>query len=144
MPPFLSSSANFLFIFLSFVLSQRLTIWTQPSRHLATPQRHVSRSGTCLIQHCESLFTSVFSFLLGLTHTPMCVISTFPESCEKRSQAYYLGGIRTHKPCNSRTVSYQLDYWDCPVARGRSNLFFLSCIKVIFCKAEFRGWLKSS
>ena len=42
----------------------------------------------------------------------------FPESCEKISQACYSGGIRTHDPCNSRAVSYQLDYRGCPVARG--------------------------
>ena len=48
----------------------------------------------------------------------------FPESCEEISQAYYSGGIRTHDPCNSRAVSYQLDYRDCPVARGSSNPMF--------------------
>ena len=45
----------------------------------------------------------------------------FPESCEKISQACDSGGIRTHDPCNSRAVSYQLDYRGCPVARGSSN-----------------------
>ena len=40
------------------------------------------------------------------------------------SQAYYSGGIRTHNLCNSRAVSYQLDYRDCPVARGSSNPMF--------------------
>ena len=48
----------------------------------------------------------------------------FPESCEKISQAYYSDGIQTHDPCNSRAVSYQLDYRDCPVARGSSNPMF--------------------
>ena len=45
----------------------------------------------------------------------------FLESCEKISQACYSGGIRTHDPCNSRAVSYQLDYRGCPAARGSSN-----------------------
>ena len=31
---------------------------------------------------------------------------------------------RTHDPCNPRAVSYQLDYQDCPVARGSSNPMF--------------------
>ena len=37
-----------------------------------------------------------------------------PESKEeeKISQAYYSVGIRTHDPCNSRAMSYQLDYLD--------------------------------
>ena len=50
----------------------------------------------------------------------MCVAlytQYFPESCEKKSQAFYSGGIRTHDLCNSRAVSYQLDHRDCPVAR---------------------------
>ena len=61
------------------------------------------------------------------THTPMCVstvYSVLPESCEKISQACYSGGIRTHNPYNSRAVSYQLGYRDCPVARGSLNPMF--------------------
>ena len=50
----------------------------------------------------------------------------FPESCEKISQACYSSGIRTHDPCNSRAVSYQLDYRGCPVARGSLNPLFYS------------------
>ena len=45
----------------------------------------------------------------------------FPESCEQISRACYSVGVRTHYmyPCNSRAVSYQLDYRDCPAARGQ-------------------------
>ena len=46
-----------------------------------------------------------------------CILSTL-------SQAYYSGGIRTPDPCNSRAVSYQLDYRDCWLARGSSNHMF--------------------
>ena len=58
----------------------------------------------------------------------MCVAlytQYFPRVLWKKSQAFYSGGIRTHDPCNSRAVSYQLDHRDCPVARGGSNKDFL-------------------
>ena len=45
----------------------------------------------------------------------------FPKSCEKIN---YSGGIRTHNPCISRAVPYQLDYRGCPVARGSWNPMF--------------------
>ena len=52
--------------------------------------------------------------ILVFTHTLMCVLELynqyFPESCEQISQAHYLDGIQTHDRCNSRAVSYQLDY----------------------------------
>ena len=48
----------------------------------------------------------------------------FPESCEKIAQACYSGGIRTHNSCNSRAVSYQLDYRGGRPARGSSNPMF--------------------
>ena len=62
--------------------------------------------------------------ILVFTHTPMCVIALytqyFPESCEKISQACYSGGIRTHNPCISRAVSYQLDIgFKLPLATGQ-------------------------
>ena len=64
-------------------------------------------------------------FILVFTQIHRCMLALytqyFPESCEKKSQAYYLGGIRTHDPCNSRAVSCQLDYRGCPVARGSLN-----------------------
>ena len=74
-----------------------------------------------------------------LTHTPMCVSTCtqyFPESCEKISQVCYSGGIRTHDPRNSRAVSYQLDYRDCPVARGsfgriRGRIWYLKTLDTI-------------
>ena len=54
----------------------------------------------------------------------MCVSTVYSVlSCEKISQACYSGRIRTHDPCNSRAVSYQLDYRGCPAARGSSNRF---------------------
>ena len=48
-------------------------------------------------------------------HIPMCVYSTVysvlsPSLVKTTSQAYYSGWIRTHDPCDSRAVSYQLDY----------------------------------
>ena len=67
--------------------------------------------------------------IMVFTHTHMCVSTVYsvlsPESCEQMSQACYSGGIRTHDPCNSRAVSYQLDYRGCPVARGSSTPMFL-------------------
>ena len=59
----------------------------------------------------------------------MCVAlytQYFPWVLWKKSQAFYSGGIRTHDPCNSRAMSYQLDHRDCPVARGSSNPMFSS------------------
>ena len=49
-----------------------------------------------------------------------CLLSTYMYT-SKKSQAYYSVGIRTHDCCKSRAVSYQLDHWDCPVARGILN-----------------------
>ena len=50
----------------------------------------------------------------GFTYTPMCdkhcIFGTFPSHVNKVSQAHYSGGIQSHDPCNSRAVSYQLDY----------------------------------
>ena len=50
----------------------------------------------------------------GYTYTPMCdkhcILGTFPSHVNKVSQAHYSGGIQSHDPCNSRAVSYQLDY----------------------------------
>ena len=46
-------------------------------------------------------YVSVFSFGF-YPYTNVCVSTV------------YSGGIRTHDPCNSRAVSYQLDYRDCP------------------------------
>ena len=43
------------------------------------------------------------------------------NSVKTKSQAYYSNGIWTLDLCDSRAVSYQLDHWDCPVARGSSN-----------------------
>ena len=34
----------------------------------------------------------------------------FPISVKNKSQAYYWGGIRTQDLCNSREVSYKLDW----------------------------------
>ena len=53
----------------------------------------------------------------------------FPEFCDKISQACYSGGIRTHVPCNSRAVSYQLDYRGCSVARGSLNPMLRTDVK---------------
>ena len=39
-----------------------------------------------------------------------CILSTYPSSVEKKSQAYYLGGIQTHNLCNSSAVSYKLKF----------------------------------
>ena len=40
----------------------------------------------------------------------MCVSTVytqyFLELCEKKTQAYYSGGIQTHDHCNSRAVSF--------------------------------------
>ena len=60
-------------------------------------------------------------FASGLKNINLGFYPYIPESCDKISQAYYLGGIRTHNPCNFRAVFCQLDYQDCPVARGGSN-----------------------
>ena len=49
-----------------------------------------------------------------------------PELCGKKLHAYYSGGIRTKELCNYRAVSYQLDYRDCPVARGSMNPIFIT------------------
>ena len=58
----------------------------------------------------------------------------FPEPCEQISQACSSGGIRTHDSCNSRAVSYQLDYGGCQVARGSSNptFFFFFLFSLFF------------
>ena len=65
-----------------------------------------------------------FCFYIHRYVLALYTFSTFPESCEKISQACYSGVIRTHDPCNSRAVSYQLDYRGCPVARGSLNPMF--------------------
>ena len=59
---------------------------------------------------CATLTTCLDVFILVFTHTPMCVSTVYSESCEKTSQVCYSGRIRTHNPCNSRAVPYQLDY----------------------------------
>ena len=73
-------------------------------------------------------FASGYRILILVFATHRCVLALyfqyFPESCEQISQACYSGGIRTNDPCNSRAVSYQLDYRGCPVARGSSNPMF--------------------
>ena len=54
-------------------------------------------------------------------YTLLCVntvYSVLSWALWTKSQAYYLGRIRTHDLCNS--VSYQLDHQDCLVARGSS------------------------
>ena len=47
-------------------------------------------------------------------YTPRCVstlYSVLSRDLWKKSQAFYSGGIRTHDPCNSRAVSYQIMVW---------------------------------
>ena len=64
------------------------------------------------------------------THTPTCVSTDTRYLCQSsvqnKSQAYYSGGIRTHNLCNSRAVSYQLDYRDCPVAMEAVRILYLA------------------
>ena len=50
-----------------------------------------------------------------------------------KSQEYYLGGIGTHDPCNSRAVSYHIALWsyqidprDCPAARRQFDSYVLA------------------
>ena len=76
-----------------------------------------------VVQLDFSIVTTLLIF--GYTHTCVSTVySVLSKSCEKISQAYTSGGIRTHDPCNSRAVSYQLDYRGCPAARGSSNPLF--------------------
>ena len=70
-------------------------------------------------KYTESIKTLLILFLPH-THRLLAVLNTSPSSV-KKNHPYYLGGIRTHDLCNSRAVSYQLDYRDCPVARGSSK-----------------------
>ena len=79
---------------------------------------------------CFKVKTLMIDFLTNFLVLPMqrCVFALytqyFPEPCEQISQAYDSSGIRTHDPCNSRAVSYQLDYRGCPVARGSLSPMF--------------------
>ena len=64
---------------------------------------------------------------LVFTHTPMCASTVYlvlSRVLWKNIIGMLLGGIRTHDPCNSRAVSYQLDYRGCPVARGSMVLHY--------------------
>ena len=62
------------------------------------------------VNTCRCLICVGYSFWFYHIHRCVLALYTqyFPESCEKISQACYSGGIRTHDPCNSRAVSYQL------------------------------------
>ena len=70
----------------------------------------------------------MFVLIHPYTCTPMCVgiVYAFLSSV-KKSQAYYLGGIRTQNLFKSKAVSYQLDHWDksTEIARGRLNPIYL-------------------
>ena len=59
-------------------------------------------------------------------YTDVCIKHCIQCTCTVKqiSQACYSGRNRTHDPCNSRAVSYQLDYRGCPAARGSSNPMF--------------------
>ena len=65
----------------------------------------------------------------------MCVSTVYTQYFlsprKKISQVYHSGGILNNDPCNFRAVSYQLDYRDCPVARGSSNLVFWQQYKLL-------------
>ena len=67
------------------------------------------------------------SIIFDFTHIHRCVSALYtqylPEFCEKKSQAYYSGGIQTHDRCNSRAVSYQLDHRDCTVYEKLTSHF---------------------
>ena len=79
---------------------------------------HRKKSSKTLIQP----LSYNYGFQRFYPYTLMCVSTVYSVLSralwKKKSQACYLGGIWTHDLCNSRAVSYQLDHWDCPVARG--------------------------
>lgn len=78
-------------------------------------------------------------------HTPICVayclLSTFPEFCDKNPQAYYAGGIGTHNLGHSRADVLPLDRWDCLVASGSLNpiqmQWVLHLLKIIMAGCPF-------
>ena len=88
------------------------------------------QSGGWQLQYGEKLYVETVSWIFVVCfvypYTDMCLfcmLSTFPESCGKIPQITRVW-FRTHDPCNSRAMSHQLDYQDCPVARGSSNPVF--------------------
>ena len=73
------------------------------------------------------LQVKAYSFWIFPIHR--CVLAPFtqyfpPESWEKNITGMLLGWGLNHDPCNSRAVSYQLDYRGCAVARRSSNPSF--------------------
>ena len=64
----------------------------------------------------------------GFTPKYRCVLALytlyFPEFCENKLQAYYSVGYEPATFAILEQMSYQLDYRDCPVARGSLNPIF--------------------
>ena len=84
------------------------------------------REGLCSQHHKDTLIFVLLMYTVVCQH---CILSAFLSPVKKISQAYYSGGIQNHDLCNSRAVSYQLDYRDCPVAGGSSNPMFKQWVR---------------
>ena len=86
-----------------------------------TPSQSHSRSARLLGQCAATVF--VLLILCFYSYTPMCVSTVYSVLIVLWKKITSILLNMGYEPTTfiSRTASYQLDHWDCPVARGSTN-----------------------